>query len=111
MVSMFRWGYEVGALQEANNVDYGLVASVWLAILLGRFGLRMRSRQCISGSVAVVKSFKGARFVDSKDSGVGRDPFLGEVLSYSSLKNVNVASDMKTDSAGEHSSDSDAGRK
>jgi betaine-aldehyde dehydrogenase len=37
------------------------------------------------------KRFKGAPFGGYKDSGIGREHSIGELMSYTQVKNINVA--------------------
>ena len=37
------------------------------------------------------KRFKGAPFGGFKDSGIGREHSIGELMSYTQIKNINVA--------------------
>jgi len=78
------------AIQIANDVAYGLTASVFTRDLstAHRF-----ARDIESGYVWVNDAsahFPGTSYGGVKDSGVGREESLEEILSYSQIKNVNV---------------------
>jgi betaine-aldehyde dehydrogenase len=78
------------ALEIANGVSYGLTASIFTRDL--RTALAF-ARDVEAGYVWVNDSsrhFTGAPFGGVKDSGVGREEDLGEVESYTELKNVHV---------------------
>ena len=78
------------ALAIANSVSYGLTASVftWDLATAHRF-----ARDVQAGYVWVndtARHFPGAPFGGVKDSGVGREEGIEELLSYAQTKNVNV---------------------
>jgi betaine-aldehyde dehydrogenase len=78
------------ALQIANSVEYGLTASIFTddLALAHRF-----ARDVEAGYVwvnEVSKHIPGTGFGGIKDSGLGRDEDLSELLSYTESKNVHV---------------------
>jgi betaine-aldehyde dehydrogenase len=78
------------AVQISNDVAYGLTASVFTRDLATAHAY---ARDAEAGYVWVNDSathFPGAPFGGVKDSGVGREESLEEILSYSQVKNVNV---------------------
>ncbi len=78
------------ALRIANRIRFGLTASVFTSDL--RTAHRF-ARDVEAGYVWVNDSsrhFTGTPFGGFKDSGIGREEDLGELLSYTQLKNVNV---------------------
>ncbi|MDR3470672.1 MAG: aldehyde dehydrogenase family protein [Devosia sp.] len=78
------------ALRIANGIQNGLTASVFTRDL----GIAHRfARDVEAGFVWVndsSKHFLGVPYGGVKESGVGREEDLGEVLSYTQLKNVNI---------------------
>ena len=79
------------AVKIANSVRFGLTASVFTTDLstAHRF-----ARDVEAGFVWVndsARHFLGAPFGGYKDSGVGRDEDIEELLSYTQVKNVNVS--------------------
>jgi acyl-CoA reductase-like NAD-dependent aldehyde dehydrogenase len=89
LVAMVFRGYD-DAIRIANGVRFGLTASVFTSDLqtAHRF-----ARDVESGYVWVNDSsrhFTGTPFGGFKDSGVGREEDLDEILSYTQVKNVNV---------------------
>ena len=78
------------AVEIANQVSYGLTASVFTRDL----GIAHRfARDVEAGYVWVndsSKHFPGTPYGGFKDSGVGREEALDELLSYTQVKNVNV---------------------
>lgn len=78
------------ALRIANDVAYGLSASVFTKDLSTALSF---ARDIEAGYVwvnDVSAHFLGAGFGGVKDSGVGREENLEEVLSYTQTKNINV---------------------
>jgi betaine-aldehyde dehydrogenase len=78
------------AVTVANDVAYGLTASIFTRDLqmAHRF-----ARDVEAGYVWVndtSRHFPGAPYGGVKDSGVGREESLGELESYTQIKNVNV---------------------
>ncbi|MEA2467888.1 MAG: betaine-aldehyde dehydrogenase [Thermoleophilaceae bacterium] len=90
VMSVLTFRDEDEAVALANGVDYGLTASVWTNDL--RRAHRMAARVA-SGFVWVndsSKHFPGAPFGGYKNSGVGREEGLEEMLSFTQVKTVNV---------------------
>ncbi len=78
------------AITIANAVDYGLTASVWTSDirLAHRVAFALDAGYLwINGSAA---HFTGVPFGGVKRSGVGREESLGELLSYTQLKTLNI---------------------
>jgi 2-formylbenzoate dehydrogenase len=93
VLSVITWRDEEELLRIANGVSYGLTASIWTRDV-GR-ALRM-ARQVEAGFVWVNTSsrhFAGVPFGGVKDSGVGREEGLDELLSYTQSKSINVLLD------------------
>jgi acyl-CoA reductase-like NAD-dependent aldehyde dehydrogenase len=93
VLSVITWRDEEELLGIANGVSYGLTASIWTRDV-GR-ALRM-ARQVEAGFVWVNTSsrhFAGVPFGGVKDSGVGREEGLDELLSYTQSKSINVLLD------------------
>jgi betaine-aldehyde dehydrogenase len=92
VMSVISWDDEAAMLRGVNDSDYGLCANIWTQDI--STALRMADAvECgyvwINGHGG--KRFKGAPFGGFKDSGIGREHSIDELMSYAQVKNVNVA--------------------
>jgi len=90
VLSVMTWKDEDEAVEIANGVHYGLTGSVWTNDI--RRAHRVASALdagylWINGSST---HFPGVPFGGVKQSGVGREESLDELLSYTQLKTVNI---------------------
>jgi betaine-aldehyde dehydrogenase len=92
VMSILDWDDEAAMLHEVNDTDYGLCANIWTNDI--STGLRMADA-VEAGYVWINghggKRFKGAPFGGFKDSGIGREHSIDELMSYTQVKNVNVS--------------------
>jgi betaine-aldehyde dehydrogenase len=89
--SVIRWSDADQALEMANSVEYGLTASIWTRNFARAFRL---ASQVESGFVWIndsSKHFLGVPFGGYKQSGIGREECLADMLSYTQVKSVNVS--------------------
>lgn len=90
IVCAMRWQTEEEAIALANGTELGLTAAVWTRDL--NTALRML-RRLQAGTVWINTAgqhFVGTPFGGWKDSGLGSEECLGELLSYTQLKSVHV---------------------
>lgn len=90
VLSVLRFTDEQQAVDIANDVDYGLTASIWTNDI--RRAHRV-ARRVQAGYIWVNGSsqhFPGTPFGGVKSSGIGREESLEELLSYSETKTVHV---------------------
>lgn len=93
VLCVLRWADEADMLAAVNGVEYGLTCSIWTQELARAHRL---ARGVDAGFVWVNKSaahFLGAPFGGVKQSGIGREESLGELLSFTREKNVHIALD------------------
>jgi betaine-aldehyde dehydrogenase len=92
VMSVLEWDDEERMLKEVNGSRYGLCANIWT----NDISRALRLADNIEAGYIWInghggKRFKGAPFGGFKDSGIGREHSLDELLSYCQIKNVNVA--------------------
>jgi acyl-CoA reductase-like NAD-dependent aldehyde dehydrogenase len=90
VLSIMKWRTEEEALSIANSTEYGLAAGVWTQDL--RTAMNM-ARRLHSGFVWVnttARHFVGTPFGGWKNSGLGLEECLAELLSYTHNKAVHV---------------------
>jgi betaine-aldehyde dehydrogenase len=90
VLSVFKWRDEKEALEIANSTEYGLTASIWTNDI--KAALRV-ARGVRSGYVWVNNAsahYTGTPFGGYKNSGLGREEGLGELLSYTECKTIHI---------------------
>jgi acyl-CoA reductase-like NAD-dependent aldehyde dehydrogenase len=90
VLSIIKWRTEEEALAIANGTEYGLAAGVWTQDL--KIAMNM-ARRLQSGFVwinATARHFVGTPFGGWKNSGLGLEECLAELLSYTHNKAVHV---------------------
>jgi len=92
VMSVLTWDDPDTVLREVNDSEFGLCANIWTNNI--QTGLRFADA-IESGYVWINghgnKRFKGAPFGGFKSSGIGREHSTEELLSYTQIKNVNIA--------------------
>lgn len=92
VMSIVEWDDEAQMLGEVNDSDYGLCANIWT----NDISRALRLADAVEAGYVWInghggKRFKGAPFGGWKDSGVGSEHSIAELMSYTRVKNVNVA--------------------
>jgi acyl-CoA reductase-like NAD-dependent aldehyde dehydrogenase len=90
ILSIMRWTSEDEAVELANATEYGLTAAIWTNDIHQalRTARRVRSGfQWINGFSA---HYTGIPFGGCKNSGVGREEGIEELLSYTESKTINI---------------------
>ena len=90
VLSILRWSDEETVLGEANMLDYGLTASVFTQDLETAHRLASRVEAGYVWVNQVGYHFLGAPFGGAKQSGLGREECLDELLDCTQVKNVNI---------------------
>lgn len=91
VLSVLRWRDETEMLAAVNGSEYGLTASIWTRDLATAHRL---SAQVEAGYVWVNGSsahFLGAPFGGTKQSGIGREESIEELLDMTQIKNINIS--------------------
>jgi betaine-aldehyde dehydrogenase len=90
VLSVFKWSDEVAMLEQVNSVEYGLTGSIWTNDL----STAHRTAAAVEAGYIwineVSKHFLGAPFGGYKQSGVGREECMEEMLSFTQEKNIHV---------------------
>jgi acyl-CoA reductase-like NAD-dependent aldehyde dehydrogenase len=90
VVCALRWRTEDEAIAMANGTEFGLTAAVWTRDL----GVAMRAMRRLHAGVVWINAagqhFVGTPFGGWKNSGLGGEESLEELLSYSQVKAVHV---------------------
>jgi betaine-aldehyde dehydrogenase len=90
VVSAIRWGDEDAMFEAVNGLDYGLTASIWTTDLVNAHRAASRVEAGYIWINSVASHFLGAPFGGYKQSGLGREECLDELLAYTQIKNVNI---------------------
>lgn len=91
VLSAMKWTDPEAALQAANSIEYGLTAAIWTKDI--QRALRT-ARQVRAGFVwinAVGAHYPAVPFGGYKNSGIGREEGIEELLSYTETKTINIA--------------------
>jgi betaine-aldehyde dehydrogenase len=90
VMSVLRFRTESEAIAMANDVDYGLTAAVWTRDI----DRALRVAQAVQAGYVWVNGvgthYRGVPYGGLKNSGTGREEGLGELLSYTEEKVINL---------------------
>jgi betaine-aldehyde dehydrogenase len=90
VLSVFKWSDEAAMLEQVNSVEYGLTGSIWTNDL----STAHRTAAAVEAGYIwineVSKHFLGAPFGGYKQSGIGREECMEEMLSFTQEKNIHV---------------------
>lgn len=90
VLSVMRWSDLDSAIELANDVDYGLTAAIWTNDINTALTTARRIRaghQWINGFGA---HYMAVPFGGVKNSGIGREEGLEEMLDYTEIKTINI---------------------
>ena len=90
VMSVFKWRNEQEALALANATEFGLTASIWTHDI----GAALRAARAIKAGYVWINGasahYYGTPFGGMKNSGLGREEGLDELLSYTETKSVHI---------------------
>jgi betaine-aldehyde dehydrogenase len=90
VLSVFKWKDETEMLAQVNQVEYGLTCSIWTNDL----ATAHRTAAAVEAGYVwineVSKHFLGAPFGGYKQSGVGREECIEELIRFTREKNIHV---------------------
>uniref|UniRef100_UPI0039EF07C4 aldehyde dehydrogenase family protein n=1 Tax=Bordetella sputigena TaxID=1416810 RepID=UPI0039EF07C4 len=90
VLALIPWDDEQEMLAAVHSLDVGLTAAIWTADLARAHRL---AREIDAGFVwvnEIGKHFLGAPYGGAKQSGIGRDECIGEMISFTREKNVHI---------------------
>ncbi len=90
VLSVLRWRDPEEAVLMANAVDYGLTAAVWTRDLDSALRMAQRIDAGYIWVNGVGTHFRGVPYGGLKNSGIGREEGLEEMLSYTEIKVINI---------------------
>ncbi len=90
VLAILKWSDEARMLADVNAVDYGLTCSIWTNDLSTAHRTAMAVQAGYVWINEVGKHFLGAPFGGVKQSGVGREECLEEMLRFTQEKNIHV---------------------
>ena len=91
VLAVIPWDDEEDLLGMVNGLDYGLTASIWTRDLARAHRLASRVESGYVWINHVSAHFIGADFGGYKQSGLGREEGISELLAWTQTKNVHVA--------------------
>jgi betaine-aldehyde dehydrogenase len=90
VLSVFKWSDEDKMLSEVNQVEYGLTCSIWTNDLVAAHRTAAAVEAGYVWINEVSKHFLGAPFGGYKQSGIGREECIEELLRFTREKNIHV---------------------
>jgi betaine-aldehyde dehydrogenase len=90
VLSIFKWSDQAKMLEQVNSVEYGLTASIWTNDLSTAHNTAAAVQAGFVWINEVSKHFLGAPFGGYKQSGIGREECMEEMLAYTQEKNIHV---------------------
>jgi len=91
VLSVMRWADERQAVEIANGVPFGLTAGVWTNDLRTAHRMAAELEAGYLWINAASRHYWGAPYGGFKDSGVGREEGIDELLSFTQVKTVNMS--------------------
>ncbi len=90
VLAVSSWNDEAKMLAEVNGLDYGLTCAIWTNDLekAHRFAARVQAGFIWVNEVG--RHFLGAPFGGFKQSGIGREECLAELLAFTQEKNIHI---------------------
>ena len=90
VLSVFKWKDEAEMLAQVNQVEYGLTCSIWTNDLTTAHRTAAAVEAGYVWINEVSKHFLGAPFGGYKQSGVGREECIEELIRFTREKNIHV---------------------
>jgi acyl-CoA reductase-like NAD-dependent aldehyde dehydrogenase len=90
VLAVSAWDDEAKMLADVNGLDYGLTCAIWTNDLEKAHRLAARVQAGFIWVNEVGRHFLGAPFGGFKQSGIGREECLAELLSFTQEKNIHI---------------------
>jgi betaine-aldehyde dehydrogenase len=90
VLAVLKWSGQDEMLEAVNGVDYGLTCSIWTNDLNAAHRTAARVEAGFVWINEVGRHFLGAPFGGYKQSGIGREECLDELLAYTREKNIHI---------------------
>ncbi len=91
VLSVLPWSDEAAMLEDVNALEYGLSCSIWTRDLVTAHRTAMRVQAGFVWVNEVSKHFLGAPFGGFKQSGIGREECLEEMIAFTQEKNIHIS--------------------
>lgn len=90
VLSVIRWGDTEEVIEMANSVEYGLTGAIWTEDLRTAMTAARRIKSGYVWVNGVSAHYPGCAFGGMKNSGVGREEGIEELMSYTENKAIHV---------------------
>lgn len=90
VMSVLKWNDEAAMLDDVNSVEYGLTCAIYTTDIDRAHRTAMAVQAGYVWVNEVSRHFLGAPFGGYKQSGIGREECLGEMLSFTQEKNIHI---------------------
>ena len=90
VLALRRWNNEAAMLEEVNGLDVGLTCAIWSRDLATAHRAANRVEAGFVWINEVGRHFLGAPFGGVKQSGIGREEGIGELISFTHEKNIHI---------------------
>jgi betaine-aldehyde dehydrogenase len=90
VLSVFKWSDEHEMLRQVNQVEYGLTCSIWTNDITTAHRVAGEVEAGFVWINEVSKHFLGAPFGGYKQSGIGREECIEELLRFTREKNIHI---------------------
>ncbi len=91
VLAVLRWRDEADMLEQVNRPEYGLTCSIWTNDITAAHRTAMAVEAGFVWINEVSKHFLGTPFGGYKQSGIGREECLEELLAFTQEKNIHIS--------------------
>lgn len=91
VLAVRRWEDEKAMIEEVNSLEYGLTCSIWTRDVARAHRTAMAVEVGFVWVNEVAKHFLGAPFGGAKQSGIGREESIEELIGFTQEKNIHIS--------------------